>query len=131
MRFELLVLSLSLLAFAVLGCKEQDNGDERTLNIYCWSEYIPQAVIDAFSAETGIKVSVQNYASMEEMVQKLLSGGGSFDLIQPGENTVEVLSAAGELLPIDFANVPNIKNVSTEFRNLAHDPENKYTEVGS
>jgi hypothetical protein len=32
------------------------------LNIYCWSEYIPQDVIDDFSQETGIKVSVENYA---------------------------------------------------------------------
>ncbi len=126
MKFGLLLL-LPLLSAAVVGCKQQDSGDERTLNIYCWSEYIPQNVIDAFSAETGIKVSVQNYASMEEMVQKLLSGGGSFDLIQPGENTVDVLIANGELLPIDFANVPNIKFLSPEFRNLAHDPENKFT----
>ena len=35
------------------------------LNIYCWSEYIPQDVIDDFAKETGIKVSVENYASNE------------------------------------------------------------------
>jgi spermidine/putrescine transport system permease protein len=124
---KFLLLIFAVVAVVGSGCKEDSSCDERTLNLYCWSEYIPQSVIDAFTAETGIKVSVQNYASMEEMVQKLLSGGGSFDLIQPGENTVDVLIANGELLPIDFANVPNIKNVSPEFRNLEHDPENKYT----
>jgi spermidine/putrescine transport system permease protein len=130
-RIRFLLLLFVLTAVAGPGCKEQRGGadapDEHRLNIYCWSEYIPQSVIDAFTAETGIKVSVQNYASMEEMVQKLLSGGGSFDLIQPAENTVEALIANGELLPIDFANVPNIKNLSPEFRNLPHDPDNKYT----
>jgi spermidine/putrescine transport system permease protein len=126
-NYRLHLLFFLALAIAVVGCNQEDSGDERTLNIYCWSEYIPQKVIDAFTAETGIKVSVQNYASMEEMVQKLLSGGGSFDLIQPAENTVDVLIEAGELLPINFENVPNIKYVSPKFRNLAHDPENKYT----
>ena len=126
-RHFLQTLALSALAS---GCSKQGGGsasDARVLNIYCWSEYIPQSLIDGFSAETGIKVSVQNYASMEEMVQKLLSGGGEFDLIQPGENTVEVLIAANQLLPIDFANVPNAKNLSPEFRNLPHDPNGKYT----
>ena len=55
------------------------------LNIYCWSEYIPQDVIDDFAKETGIKVSVENYASNEEMLAKLGAGGGSYDIIQPSE----------------------------------------------
>src|SRR5438067_7286489 len=94
------------------GGSASSGGDsnEKQLNIYCWSEYVPQEVIDAFTSETGIKVSVQNYASMEEMVQKLLSGGGSYDLIQPSEQTIEVLAKANQLLPLDFNNIPNAKN---------------------
>src|SRR5438067_9594487 len=102
--------------FSLAGCGSKNtpaaasDTNEKQLNLYCWSEYVPQEVIDAFSSETGIKVSVQNYASMEEMVQKLLSGGGSYDLIQPGESTIEVLAKANQLLPLDFNNIPNAKN---------------------
>ena len=64
------------------------------LNIYCWSEYIPQDVIDDFAKETGIKVSVENYASNEEMLAKLGAGGGSYDIIQPSEYVIEALAKA-------------------------------------
>ena len=50
---------------------------DKNLNLFCWSEYVPQEVIDAFTKETGIKVSVENYASNEEMLAKLLAGGGT------------------------------------------------------
>ncbi len=49
----------------------------KKLNLFCWSEYVPQEIIDAFTKETGIKVSVESYASNEEMLAKLLAGGGN------------------------------------------------------
>ena len=61
------------------------------LNLFAWSEYVPQAVIDGFTKETGIQVNYETYASNEEMLAKLLSGAPSYDLIQPSEYTVEAL----------------------------------------
>ena len=55
--------------------------EEKVLNLFCWTEYVPQTVVDAFTKETGIKVNVQNYESNEEMLQKLLSGGGKVPTI--------------------------------------------------
>jgi len=101
--------------------------DSKNLSVFCWSEYIPQSVIDKFSEETGIKVSVENYASNEEMLAKLLSGGGVYDIIQPSEYVIEGLIKENLLDPIDVANIPNIKNVAPEFLNMAFDPGNKYS----
>ncbi len=95
--------------------------EEKKLNIFCWSEYIPQDVIDAFSKETGIQVSVENYASNEEMLAKLLAGGGSYDLIQPSEYAIEGLIAENLLTPIDHALIPNLKNIAPEFLNMSFD----------
>jgi spermidine/putrescine-binding protein len=53
------------------------------VNIFAWSEYIPQAIIDGFTKETGIKVNYETYASGEEMLSKLLIGGATYDLVQP------------------------------------------------
>lgn len=100
---------------------------EKKLSIYCWSEYVPQDVIDAFTKETGIQVSVENYASNEEMLAKLLAGGGSYDLIQPSEYVIEGLIKENLLTPIDHALIPNLKNVAPEFQNMSFDPGNKYT----
>ena len=99
----------------------------KKLSIYCWSEYIPQGVIEAFSKETGIKVSVENYASNEEMLSKLSAGGGNFDIIQPSEYVVEALVKEKLLHPIDHAKIPNLKNISPQFLNMSFDPGNKYS----
>lgn len=99
----------------------------KELNLFAWSEYVPQSVIDGFSKETGIKVNYETYASNEEMLAKLVSGAQRYDLIQPSEYTVEALVKENRLLPIDPAKVPNAQNLAQEFRNLPHDPQNKYS----
>ena len=63
----------------------------KELNLFAWSEYVPQAVIDGFTKETGIKVNYETYASNEEMLAKLVSGAQRYDLIQPSEYTIEAL----------------------------------------
>ena len=97
------------------------------LNVFCWSEYIPRPVIEAFQKQSGIEVSVENYASNEEMLSKLLAGGGSYDLIQPSEYTLEALIKAGLLLPLDKGKIPGLKNLSPAFLNQPFDPGNRYS----
>jgi spermidine/putrescine transport system substrate-binding protein len=98
---------------------------EYTLKLFCWPEYVPQTVIDKFTAETGIKVAVENYASNAEMLAKLLAGG-AYDLIQPSEYSSEALMKQGLLQELDQEKIPNLKNLAPEFRNMAFDPGNKY-----
>ncbi|MEI9894406.1 MAG: spermidine/putrescine ABC transporter substrate-binding protein [Chthoniobacter sp.] len=97
------------------------------LNLFCWSEYVPQDVIDGFTKETGIKVNVENYASNEEMLAKLLAGGAKYDLIQPSEYTIEALIKADKLDELTLDNIPNIKNLAPEFTKMPHDPDGKYS----
>lgn len=106
---------------------EQPSPEAKKLNVFCWSEYIPQSVIDQFSKETGIKVSVENYASNEEMLAKLLAGGGAYDIIQPSEYVMAALVKEGLLHPIDQSKIPNLKNIAPEFLNLSFDPGNKFS----
>lgn len=110
-------------ALLLAGCAKKDE----TLKLFCWTEYVPQAVIDKFTAETGIKVAVENYSSNEEMLAKLLAGGGAYDLIQPSEYTVEAMIKEGLLHELDHARIPNLKNLAPEFRSLSYDPGNKYS----
>lgn len=99
----------------------------KNLNIYCWSEYIPQQIIDRFSEETGIKVTVENYASNEEMLSKLAAGGGEYDIIQPSEYVVEALVKEKFLHPIDHKKIPNLKNIAPQFLNMPFDPGNRFS----
>jgi spermidine/putrescine transport system permease protein len=106
----------------------ESTGDaEKSLHVFCWSEYIPQQIVDAFSQESGIKVSIETYSSNEEMLAKLFAGGGNYDIIQPSEYVIEGLIKEDLLTPIDHARIPNMKNLAPEFTNMSFDPGNKYS----
>ena len=99
----------------------------KNLNIYCWSEYIPQPIIDQFSKETGVKVTVENYASNEEMLSKLAAGGGEYDIIQPSEYVIEALVKEKVLHSLERSKIPNLKNIDPQFLNQPFDPGNKFS----
>jgi spermidine/putrescine transport system substrate-binding protein len=123
-RRQLLLTVLAATAALTLPASAQKR---QTLNIYCWSEYIPQSVIDSFAKANKVKVNVENYASNEEMMAKLQAGAAKYDLIQPSEYIIEELIKAGKLEEINLANIPNIANLDPKYVKMSHDPEGKYS----
>jgi len=121
-RALLLVLGVALL----VGCSS-DKDTRPELNLFAWSEYVPQAVIDGFSEESGIRVDYETYGSNEEMLAKLSSGAKKYDLVQPSEYMVESLIKKNALLPLDYAKIPNFVNIDPEYKNQPHDPQQRYT----
>jgi spermidine/putrescine transport system substrate-binding protein len=97
------------------------------LNLFAWSEYLPQAVIDDFTKETGILVNYEQYGSNEEMLAKLTSGAVAYDLVQPSEYTVEAMVKAGMLQKLDKSKLSNFGNIGPEYYDRAHDPKLEYS----
>ncbi len=97
------------------------------LNLFAWSEYIPQEVIDGFSKETGITVNYETYASNEEMLSKLIAGGTAYDLVQPTDYMAELMIREKMLAPLDPAKVPLLVNIDAELKGLPYDTGLKYT----
>lgn len=97
------------------------------LNLFAWSEYVPQKVLDGFTAETGISVNYETFSSNEEMISKLIAGAGDYDLIQPSDYAAEALIKQGLLAPLDVSNLHNLANLSPEYRHLPHDPGDRFT----
>lgn len=118
---------LLLALFAVALAVSATAAPTKNLNIYCWSEYIPQPIIDQFSKETGVKVTVENYASNEEMLSKLAAGGGEYDIIQPSEYVIEALVKEKVLHSLERSKIPNLKNIDPQFLNQPFDPGNKFS----
>ncbi len=116
---------LALAFTAALAVVPSVRGEE--LNLFAWSEYVPQSVLDGFQKETGIKVNYEQYDSNENMLAKLLSGAAKYDLIQPSEYIIEALIKDGKLKEIDHAKIPNLKNLDPEYTKLKHDPGLKYS----
>lgn len=101
--------------------------EEPTLHLLCWSEYVPPSVIESFTRQTGVKVTLANYNSNEQMLAMLAAKPGYYDLIQPSQFYVEKLAAAGGLEPLDLERIPNRKNLDPAFIGLPHDPKGKYS----
>jgi spermidine/putrescine-binding protein len=114
-----LLAAMSFVTSALRGAEQ--------LNLFAWSEYIPQKVIDGFSKETGIKVNYETYASGEEMLSKLLAGGAAYDVVQPPDYIAESMIRNKLLRPLDPVRLKNLKNLAPELTKLPHDPEQKFT----
>jgi len=96
------------------------------LVLYDWAEDMPQAILDAFTAETGVPVVYETYDTLQEAVANLRAGR-SYDVVILESDEIPTLIAEERLAPLDFRNIPNFKNISPNFRDLAYDPFNTYS----
>ena len=97
------------------------------LNLYAWSDYVPQQMLDDFTAKTGVKVNYDTYSSNEEMLAKIQAGASGYDLVIPSDYTVEIMIKQGMLEEIDATKLANFGNLDPRFTNRSYDPGNKYS----
>jgi len=97
------------------------------VNLFAWTEYIPQEVIDGFTKEMGIRVNYETFSSGEEMMAKMLSGSASYDVVQPPDYIAEALIQAGLLRKLETQRLPHLANILPEFLHMPHDPTQSYT----
>lgn len=114
-----------LLFFAFGGHGRNARGGE--LNIYIWSNYLPDSVVAEFERRFDAKVNVETYDSNEVLLAKLQSGGASYDIIVPSDYMVTVLKAQGLIEEIDRDALTNFSNLDPRFTGLAYDPANQYS----
>lgn len=115
-----------LLALGLTGCSSDD---PQVLNLYNWSEYMPQEVLTRFEEETGVKVVYTTYDSNEAMYArlKLLDDSAAYDLAVPSTYYVSKMRNEGLLLPIDRSKISGFDQLDSELTGLNIDPENQYS----
>lgn len=86
------------------------------LDIQVWEGYLPEEVAMLFEKETGIKLNITLVADNGTMIA-YLEGGGKSDLIMPTQNQVNRLYEQNLATALDFAKIPNYKNVGSSFKN--------------
>jgi spermidine/putrescine-binding protein len=99
----------------------------KELNLFVWTEYIPQDMIDCFQLVYDIQINRSEYSSNEEMEPKLSSGAADYDLVQPTDYFVGLLIRKGEIQELDHSRLPNMANFDPGWMNKDFDPGNKYT----
>ncbi|MCK0106553.1 extracellular solute-binding protein [Marinobacter sp. S0848L] len=117
----------TMLAVGLTGCSSSE--ETQVLNLYNWSEYMPQEVLDRFTEETGIQVVYTTYDSNEAMYArlKLLDDSAAYDLAVPSTYYVSKMRQEDLLMPIDRSKIEGFDNLSPELVNLDIDPENAYS----
>ena len=102
--------------------------EEKVLNLYIWNDYLAPDTIANFEKESGIKVSVSNYGSNEELDSKLAPGNSGYDIVVPSASSYERQIKAGYYQKLDKSALPNLKNMDPdiEARLAMHDPGNEY-----
>jgi spermidine/putrescine transport system substrate-binding protein len=100
---------------------------ENSLVIYNWSEYDDPSTFTKFSAQhAGLKFTKSYYSSNDELLAKLHAGGTGYDIIVPSQNAVAELVQEGLLMSLDWAKIPNIKNLDPSFRKPSYDSTGNY-----
>jgi len=114
-----------LVVFAFGGQQQTSKGGE--LNLFIWSNYLPDSVIREFESRYGAKVNIELYDSNEAMLARLQSGGANYDIAVPSDYMVTVLREQRLLAEIDRERLSNFSNLDPQFVGLDHDTDNRYS----
>jgi len=129
-----------MLAPMLFSCSESEKKG-KTLYVYNWGEYISdgsegcldsnKAFEDWYYKQYGerVKVVYSTFSSNEDMYAKLSSGSVSYDVVVPSDYMIERLIDEDMLAPLNYDNIPNIKNIVPEF--YGPDAEFDYYDEGS
>jgi spermidine/putrescine transport system substrate-binding protein len=88
---------------------------------------MPRSVLDAFTAKHGVKVRYVTFGSQEEAVETIEAGKLVWDVAVIETEYLTRLIQKGLLAEIEPQSLPNFKNVSANFRDLAADPRNRHS----
>ena len=97
------------------------------VNIFVWTEYFPQDMLDCFEMVYGIELNRDEYSSNEEMYAKVSAGGTAYDLVQPTDYIVPLMIRTGLLQELDHTKLPLMGNFDPNWMDQSFDPGNKYS----
>ncbi len=128
MRMALAVVAALVSALLIGTGPARAAGEVR---IYNWSDYIDPEILEAFTAETGIKVVYDTYDNNEILETKLLAGKTGYDIVVPTATFLARQIQAGVFQPLDKSKLPNWKNLDEELhaRVAKFDPDNRHAFV--
>ena len=137
---SLCVIMLLALTLPLVSCEEKDDS-VKTLYVYNWGEYMSDGSEGSLDSNAAfeewyyktygerVKVTYSTFSSNEDMYAKLSAGAVSYDVIVPPDYMIERLIKEDMLAPLDYSNIPNIKNIVPEF--YGADAEFDYYDEGN
>jgi putrescine transport system substrate-binding protein len=102
--------------------------EDKALNLYSWSAYIPEQALQRFKDETGIRVKYDIFDSAEALDSKLMTGRSGYDIVFPAASGLARAIQAGAVQPIQRSRLSNLGNLDAELlaKLAVADPGNQY-----
>jgi spermidine/putrescine transport system substrate-binding protein len=121
---KLLMLAASAATLACVAGPAMAAGE---LHIYNWGNYTNPKLVEKFSKEFDVKVTVDEYDSNETMLSKVRAGNSGYDIVVPSDYTVKLMIGDGLLEKTEPNTMPNFKNMKPEFVNIYWDDGRHYS----
>ena len=97
------------------------------LSIYNWFDYMPQELLDKFSNEYDVEITMDTYDSNETLLARLKAGVTGYDLGVPSDYMVAILIKEGMLEKISANQLSNFGNMTAKWIDVYFDPGREYT----
>lgn len=114
-----ILLALPLTLAATAGLSE-------TLALYNWGDYINPEVLTAFTAETGIDVTLDTFSSNEEMLAKIQAGATGYDIVFPSVWMQDIMVKLDLLHETNINQNPDFARIDPAFLRSVEDPDSSF-----
>jgi spermidine/putrescine-binding protein len=132
-RFRTALCSALLFGLLLQACAGPDDAAAPTvscapgqvdgdLRLSTWAEYDVPELLDEFAAANGVRVITDYFTSNEELLARMLAGGGQYDVIVPSDYMVSIMAEEGLLLPLDRGALPGLDAIAPDFASPDYDP---------
>lgn len=121
------LLATVLCLLPLSACGRSGAGPERQVNVFIWTEYLPDDVVADFEKRSGIDVHVDLYDSNEALLAKLQSGVAGYDLVVPSDYMMKIMIPSGLVQPLDRARLRGLENLEPRLLDQAFDPGNRHS----
>lgn len=114
-------------ATAIALCMGTSAFAEGNLNICAWSDFISPELIEKFSQEYGVEVSVDGYSSNEDLLTKLQAGASGYDVVSPSQHFLRIMIDEGLVQNFCANKLEAYDNIQEEWRNQWWDETQEYS----
>jgi spermidine/putrescine-binding protein len=90
----------------------------KTLNLFTWEGYAEPKFTKGFEEKYGVTIKGTYFGTSDELVAKLKSAKGVFDVVSPSTDVARTLIEAGLVAPIDVAKVSSYGDLAPTLRDM-------------
>lgn len=104
-----------LAAAAIFAASLGSQAQAEELHLYNWTIYIDPAVVAGFQKETGIKVTLDNYGTNEEMLAKIQAGAEGYDIVFPSVFMQDIMTQLGLVQSVGLKSIKGYENLDQKY----------------